>query len=149
MMTRRKRLGETLVEAGMITEDQLKEALDSSKESDRRIGEVLVELGYLTETDIYSAVGEQLGVPYVSLSYYSVDSEVIVLIPEQIARQHKIIPLFKVRNSLTLGMENPLNLAVIDQVVRTTGLEVEPAICSRSEERRVGKECRSRWSPYH
>lgn len=134
MMARRRRLGEILAEAGLVTEDQLHEALQASgKGNKRRIGETLVQLGYLTETDIYAAVGEQLGVPFVSLSYYSVDPDVISLIPEQMARQHKIIPLFKVRNSLTLGMADPLNIAVIDQVVRETSLEVEPAICSDRE----------------
>ena len=83
--------------------------------------------------DVYAAIGDQLGVPFVSLSYYSVDPDVINQVPEQVARSNKIIPLFRVRNSLTLGMADPLNFAVIDQVVRTTGLEVEPAICSERE----------------
>jgi len=132
-MARRKRLGELLLEAGLITQEQLDEALKEEARGGKRIGEILVDLGYLTESDIYGAVGEQLGVPYVSLSYYSVDPDVIDTVPEQVARQHKIIPLFKVRDSLTLGMADPLNLAVIDQIVRSTGLDIEPAICSAGE----------------
>jgi len=126
-------LGELLLEAGLITQEQLDEALKEEARGGKRIGEILVDLGYLTESDIYGAVGEQLGVPYVSLSYYSVDPDVIDTVPEQVARQHKIIPLFKVRDSLTLGMADPLNLAVIDQIVRSTGLDIEPAICSAGE----------------
>ncbi len=126
-------MGELLLEAGLITQEQLDEALKEEARGGKRIGEILVDLGYLTESDIYGAVGEQLGVPYVSLSYYSVDPDVIDTVPEQVARQHKIIPLFKVRDSLTLGMADPLNLAVIDQIVRSTGLDIEPAICSAGE----------------
>jgi len=132
-MARRRKLGELLVQSGQITEEQLAEALRQTPGDGKRLGERLVDLGYLTESDIFAAVGEQLGVPYVSLSYYSVDPEVISLISEQMARLQRIIPLFKVRNSLTLGMADPLNLAVIDQVMRETDLEVEPAICSEKD----------------
>ena len=133
MMARKKRMGEILIDSGQITEEQLEEALKRASSKGVRVGEALIELGYLTEMDVYAAIGDQLGVPFVSLSYYSVDPEVVSLVPEQVARSNKIIPLFKVRNSLTLGMVDPLNFAVIDQVVRTTGLEVEPAICSDRE----------------
>lgn len=129
-MSRRKQLGEILVAQGLLTKDQLTEALNHRKSDHRPLGEVLLELGYITENDLFSALGEQLGVPYVSLSYYSVDPSVIGLIGEQFARQHKVIPLFRIGSTLTLGMIDPLNLAVIDQVMRATGLEVEPVICS-------------------
>lgn len=133
MLTRRKRLGEILISSRLITEEQLKEALSRSVQMGARIGETLIELGYISESDAYSAIGNQLGIPYVSLTYYSLDPDLINLIPEQFARKNKIIPLFKVKNSLTLGMVDPLNLAIIDQVVRMTKLEVEPAICSSGE----------------
>jgi len=133
MMARRKRLGEILVNNGLITREQLNEAQEHSIKEKNRIGEALISLGYLTDTDVYTALGDQLGVPYVSLSYYSVDPDVISMVPEQLARQHTIIPLFRVRGSLTLGMADPLNIAVIDQVVRSTGLEIEPSICSEAE----------------
>ncbi|MFN3821242.1 MAG: type II secretion system ATPase GspE [bacterium] len=129
-MSRRKSLGEILLAQGLLTKDQLTEALNHRKSDHRPLGEVLLELGYITESDLFSALGEQLGVPYVSLSYYSVDPSVIGLIGEQFARQHKVVPLFRIGSTLTLGMVDPLNLAVIDQVMRSTGLEVEPVICS-------------------
>jgi type IV pilus assembly protein PilB len=130
-MARRRKLGEILIASGLITNEQLSHG--EEKQTDKRIGEALVDLGYITESDVYGALGEQLGVPYVSLSFYSVDPNVIPLISEQLARQHKVLPLFRIGNSLTLGMADPLNLAVIDQVVRATGLEVEPSICSEHD----------------
>ncbi|MFH0764920.1 MAG: ATPase, T2SS/T4P/T4SS family [Calditrichota bacterium] len=141
-MARRKKLGEILVSKNLITPDQLQEGLDQQKFAKPRIGEAfaklrigeaLVEIGYITESDVYEALGDQLGVPYVSLSFYSVDSAVVGLVPETLARQHKVIPLFRIGNSLTLGMADPLNLGVLDQVMREIGLEVEPAICSESD----------------
>ncbi|MCF7810833.1 Flp pilus assembly complex ATPase component TadA [bacterium] len=132
-MTRRKRLGEILIDSRLITQEQLDQALNRSMRTRRRVGEVLVEMGFITDAAINSALGGQLGIPFVSLEYYSVDPEVITLIPEQFARRNKILPLFRVHDSLTLGMADPLNLAVIDQVVRTTGLEIEPAICSEKD----------------
>ncbi|MBM3328393.1 MAG: type II secretion system protein GspE [Calditrichaeota bacterium] len=132
-MARRRKLGEILIAQGLITKEQLDEGLAQQKQAKKKIGETLIDLGYLTETDVFSALGDQLGVPYVSLSFYSVDSSVINLISEQFARQYKVVPLFRIANSLTLGMVDPLNLAVIDQVVRATGLEVEPSICSQHD----------------
>lgn len=132
-MARRRRLGEIFISKGLITPAQLQEGLAASAKSLKRIGESLLELGYLTENDVFEALGDQLGVPYVSLTYYSVETSVIGLVPESLARQHKIIPLFRIGNSLTLGMADPLNLAVIDQVVREVGMEVEPAICSEHD----------------
>ncbi len=129
-MARRRKLGEILIAQGLIIKEQLDEGLQQEKQYKKRIGETLIDLGYLTEADVFTALGEQLGVPYVSLGFYSVDPNVISLINEQFAKQYKVIPLFKIGNSLTLGMDDPLNLGVIDQVVRMTGLEVEPAICS-------------------
>jgi len=132
-MARRRRLGELLIAGELITPEQLNEGLAQQKQAGKRIGEILVELGYITESDVFGALGDQLGVPYVSLSFYSVDANVITLISEQFARQHKVIPLFRIGNSLTLGMADPLNLGVIDQVVRATGLEIEPSICSEND----------------
>ncbi|NQU06618.1 MAG: Flp pilus assembly complex ATPase component TadA, partial [Calditrichaeota bacterium] len=133
MMTRRKRLGEILIDSGLITQEQLDPALSQSLRSRTRVGQVLIEMGFITEAAIYSALGGQLGIPFVSLEYYSADPEVINLIPEQLARRNKILPLFRVHDSLTLGMADPLNLAVIDHVVRATGLEIEPAICCEKD----------------
>lgn len=132
-MARRRRLGELLIAGGLITPEQLAEGLAQQKHAGKRIGEILVDIGYITESDVFGALGDQLGVPYVSLSFYSVDSNVINLISEQFARQYKVIPLFRIGNSLTLGMADPLNLGVIDQVVRATGLEIEPSICSEND----------------
>jgi len=132
-MARRRKIGEILTAQGLITKEQLDEGLLQQKQVKKRIGQILIDLGYLTEADVYSALGDQLGVPYVSLSFYSVDPSVINLIGEQFARQYKVMPLFRICNSLTLGMDDPLNLGVIDQVVRATGLEVEPSICSAQD----------------
>lgn len=132
-MARRRKIGEILISQGLITAEQLQEALAAQKQAGKKVGEVLIDLGYVTEGDVYGALGEQLGVPYVSLSFYSVDSSVISLISEQFARQYRVIPLFRIGNSLTLGMADPLNLGVIDQVVRATGLEIEPSICSDND----------------
>ncbi len=132
-MARRRRIGEILISKGLIVEEQLTEGLNTQKRTHARIGEILVEIGYLTENDVFEALGDQLGVPFVSLSFYSVDPNVIQTVPENLARQHKIIPLFKIGNSLTLGMADPLNLTVIDQVVRAVGMDVEPAICSETD----------------
>lgn len=132
-MVRRRKIGEILISKGLIVEEQLLEGLDVQKKTRARIGEILVEIGYLTENDVFEALGDQLGVPFVSLSFYSVDPNVIQTVPENLARQHKVIPLFKIGNSLTLGMVDPLNLTVIDQVVRAVGMDVEPAICSETD----------------
>ena len=129
----RKKLGDILIASGHINEEQLQKALDYQGKHKIQLGKALKELGFVTEHDIIVALSDQLGIPYVSLSNYQLDPSVLSLIPENLARENKLIPLFKIGNTLTVAMMDPLNVMILDELNRKTGLEVEPSICTEDE----------------
>ena len=128
-----KKLGELLIESGHITKQQLLYALDNQKGTNRRIGQILVELGYLTEDLLQETVAQKLGLPKVFLSDLEIDRDVINIIPAEVARRFAIIPIFKMGNSLTVVMDDPLNFVALDEVAYLTRLDIKRAVSTRSE----------------
>ena len=115
----KKRLGEILIDAGVITKTQLEEALKTQKkEAGILIGGILVKLGFCAEEEIAKALSRQLNIPYMDLRHYTIDPKVIECVPEDIARKYDIVPLFKIKDSLTVAMSNPLDISAIDEVKR-------------------------------
>lgn len=132
-MVKKKRLGDILVEAGFISEEQLQEALDVQTDSDKRLGEVLKELGMITEQDIVEALEFQLGIPKADLKKFIIDEEAINSISKTLASKHQVIPINKKNNVLTVAMADPLNVIAIDDIRVQTGCEVNPVIAKESE----------------
>ncbi|RQD71483.1 MAG: type II/IV secretion system protein [Tindallia sp. MSAO_Bac2] len=128
-----KRLGEILVENGIITQDQLFAALKELEGSSKRLGEVLVEHGLVDERQISVNLEIQLGYKYLELEELNIDPELPRLIPEKLARRHLLIPVHLKNNILTVAMANPSNIYAIDDVKIATDLEVEPAIATRQD----------------
>ena len=88
----RKRLGDMLVEANVITGDQLMEALAKQKESGKRLGEILVDLRFTDETEIVEAMAQQMKIPVARIREAKLVPEIIELLPENIVRKHHVIP---------------------------------------------------------
>lgn len=126
MARHKKYLGEMLVEAGIITNMQLEEALDvQRKTTGKRLGTILRELGYADDQIIMSVLEAQLGVPFVDLTSVQVPQEMIKLVPVNIAKKHKLIPL-KVENDLLyVAMEDPFSFLAIEDVRRVARMEVK------------------------
>ena len=125
-------LGQSLLSKGLISEEQLDEALSRAKRGKLPLSQVLIEMGFVTKEEAYSIIAEEIGVPYVDMSNYIVDPKVINLINGEDATQHLIYPLFKIENTLTIAMADPTDLAAIDKVRMKTNLEVE--ICLAAED---------------
>ncbi|MDP7423593.1 MAG: type II secretion system protein GspE, partial [bacterium] len=87
----RMRLGDTLIQDGLITQQQLEKALAMQKKDGKRLGSILVEMGLVTEQDIVEALGRQLGIPFINLSNYLIDPVTAKIIPEHICRRHNLI----------------------------------------------------------
>lgn len=128
-----KHLGELLIERGVINHDQLNFAITKQKEQGGLIGEVLVELKFATEKDIAQALTTQYGFPYLPLSNYEIDQEVIKSVPENICRQFCLIPIDKIGKSLTLAMSNPLNVQAAEDVELITGCTVQAFVSTSTE----------------
>src|SRR5690606_38466996 len=99
MKSTRKRLGDLLVEAGLITEEQLEETL-KKKSPAEKLGDALVREGLVTELQLIEALELQLGVPHISIYQYQIDQNLIKLIPEQLAKRYQVMPIRKEDNKL-------------------------------------------------
>lgn len=129
----RKRLGELLIERHVISEEQLKESLTEQKATGELLGRTLVRLGHATEEDIVLALTLQYGFPYLPLTNYEIDPEVIAAIPASMARQHRVIPLDRIGNLLTVTMSDPLNASALAEMESVTGLKVETFVSTESQ----------------
>ena len=130
---KRIKLGDALVEKGLITQEQLQEALAKGKMTGKRVGAILVEMSLVTEQEIVRVLAEQLNVPQIDLSHYLIEPTTVKLIPEHVARRHQLIPINKVGNKLTVAMVDPLNILAIDDVALMTGLIVKPVIVTSKD----------------
>ncbi len=126
-------LGDFLVEQGIITREQLREALKYHHEKGIRLGRALIALGFVDEDQIIRALSEQLSVQYVKLKTYKVDPEVLKLIKPEIAWNYLALPLFRIRDRLTVAMVNPLDIFAIDALTRASKMKIEPVVCSETD----------------
>jgi len=129
----RKRIGDLLLDAGVITEEQLQKALGQQKELKMRLGDVLISEGYITQQQFIEVLEFQLGIPHVQLYRQKIEQKVINLIQQKLAEQHCVIPLRVDGNKLVLAMADPLDYFAIDEIRMATGLRVEPVIASKDE----------------
>ncbi len=132
-MTRRKRLGEILVEACIISPEQLDEALRLQESQHKLIGQILVDMGWVSEHEVCRAVSEVLNIKYVDVESALISQEVVQLAPEELAAKRNILPLFIQDKTLYLAMENPLDIDVIQRIEFCTGLQVRPLIAPPSQ----------------
>src|ERR1700736_997131 len=124
------RLGELLTKAGLISQDQLKEALKLQKETGGKLGETLIKLGFVSEEDITECLSQQFGVPSINLAHFEIDSGVIKLIPADVARKYNILPVNKTGATITIAMADPTNVFAMDDIKFMTGYNVEPVVAS-------------------
>lgn len=127
------KLGDLLVRARVITEEQLKIALEMQKEKKTKIGEILIEQGYVSSRQIVEVLEYQLGIPQVDLSKYSIDPEIPKMITEDFARRNAVLPISKSGMMLTVAMADPLNIILINDLEIITGYTIEPRIAEEKE----------------
>lgn len=129
-----KHLGELLVERGVINREQINISLEHQKKNPGHLlGEVLVELKFATEKDIAQALTCQYGFPYLPLSSYEIDAEVIRSVPENVCRQFCLVPIDKIGKSLTVAMSNPLNIQALEDVELITGCSVQVFVSTATD----------------
>jgi len=127
----RPRIGDILVEAGLLTREQVEEALARSR--GRRLGQVLVESGLVSEEEIAQALSRQLGIPLIDLLRNPPDPRCVALVPESLARVHHLVPVQLIDRSLFVALADPTDVVGIDAVEKVTGLSVKPAVAPESE----------------
>lgn len=139
VMAPRKRIGDLLVESGLISEEQLKNALREQKELNMRLGDVLITRNYITEQQLIEVLEFQLGIPHIQLYRQKIETKIINIIPQRLAEQHQVLPIRTEGNKLILAMADPLDYFAIDELRMTTGFRIEPTIASKDELQRAIK----------
>ena len=128
-----KKIGELLVDAGLITLSQLEEALNVSQKTGARLGRTLVNMGAVTEEGIARALAQQFNIPYISLSGIIIDPQIVRLIPEMLARRYKVIPFAKEGSNLKVAMIDPLNVFAIDDLKKASNCQIFPSVVTETE----------------
>ncbi|MBN2405720.1 MAG: Flp pilus assembly complex ATPase component TadA [Coriobacteriia bacterium] len=129
----RERIGEILIRGGLITPEQLDEALARQRAEGGKLGQILVRTLVLTEEDIGRTLAEQKGYPFISLTVYAVDRSAVSMIPERIARRRLVLPVGFDGTSIVLAMADPLDIEAIDDVKLQTGMSVNPVVASPTQ----------------
>jgi len=111
-----KRLGELLLEKGLITEKQLEQALEEQKKTGKLLGRVLVDLGFVKDEDILAVLGAQTGMKEVDLSTIDVPPQLLEKVPAPLAKAYKIVPIRMEGNTLVVAMGDPLNIQALDDL---------------------------------
>jgi type IV pilus assembly protein PilB len=137
MPEEKKTFGDFLVRSGVITADQLKKALQEQRRAGERLEQTLVRLKYAEANRVFHFLAEYSDLPFVDLDTYMIDDKVVHLIPEELARRHRLIPLFKIGTTLTVAMDNPLNIHALDEIKSKTKTDVEIAISTEEKIKRA------------
>ncbi len=137
MANHRKRLGDLLLEAGLITAEQLSKALAVQQKTKERLGKVLINIGYITEEGIIEVLEFQLGVPHMDLSAVDVPREVASLIPLALAERYQVVPIKQEGRKITLAMVDPTNIFAIDDVRLASGYNVDVVIATERDVKRI------------
>jgi type IV pilus assembly protein PilB len=130
---RKKRLGEILLEAGLLSETQLTQALADHKKNNLKLGQYLVRKGIVSELDIVDQIARQLNVKKFSPAEFPLDMKLAGLIPLETANRYQVIPLKKSGFLLTIAMIDPMDINAMDEVEVVTNLEVEVVICTEQD----------------
>ncbi len=128
-----KRIGEVLLERGVINHKQLEQALAHQKTHGGLMGQLLIELGFVTEEEIALALTAQYGFPYLPLENYEIDENLTSLIPEEMARQYCLIPVDRIGNALTLAMADPSNIQAIEDVELRTKCVIQAFVSTPTD----------------
>ncbi len=126
------KIGELLLKENLITEEQLKKALEYQKEHGGRLGSIMIKLGFVSEEDIAEILSKQQGVPAINLSKFEIDDNVKEILEEEFCRRNLVLPISRIGDTLTVAMAEPTNLMTISEIEFRTSLTVQPVIAPES-----------------
>ncbi len=131
--TFKKRIGELLVESGAITDEHLKLALERQKITGQRIGDILISQNVLTEDQLMTALAGRLEIPFLNLDDVVIDREIAETIPAEMARKHLLIPIFKIENTLSVAIYDPIDFIALDEISYHTKMNIKRVVASKSK----------------
>ncbi|PKQ37086.1 MAG: type II secretion system protein GspE [Actinobacteria bacterium HGW-Actinobacteria-1] len=126
-----KRLGKVLVQSGLITQEQMETAVAAA--DGRSLTAVLIEQGVASDTKIAQAVAESMGLAFVDLAGYEIDPNAAMLLSNDLARRHMVLPIKIQDDELVVAMADPANIFAIDDLRIVTGYEIRPVVATESD----------------
>ena len=129
----RKKIGECLIQAGLITEEDLSVALTEHKRTGERLGVVLVRMNLATEKQIAKALAFQLGFPYINLAENPPDPTAVILIPKDVALKRVCVAVRLEKNLLTVAMSDPLLFSLVQDLEFQTGYRIKQVVSTRGD----------------
>ena len=130
-MALKEKISELLIDSGLISQEQLQEALEIQKQSGEKLGNIIVSQSYVSEPQIMEVLEFQLGIPFVDLNNTKIPSEVQRVIPYNLIRRHNVVPVKIEMNMLYVAMDDPLNFIAIEDLRMATSYEIVPMISSK------------------
>ncbi|ARU54815.1 type IV-A pilus assembly ATPase PilB [Oleiphilus messinensis] len=127
------RIGDLLIQNGVISEEQLSTALQEQKRSGRKLGKTLIDLGYVDEDRLLNLLSKQLNIPFVQLRHFQFDNDLVKRLPEANARRFRAIVLSEQQGELLVGMTDPMDIFAYDEMVRILQQTVKLAVVRESE----------------
>ena len=128
------RLGDLLIQQGLLTEEQLKHSLEQQKATGRKLGRIFVESGYVTEEGISQALARQLRIPFIDLKHFTPKPDLIKLLPEAPARRFRALVLDQLPDGqLQVGLSDPTDLQAYDEITRVVRREIDLAVVTESQ----------------
>ena len=125
-----RRLGELLLAAGTITQEDLDRGLALQKTQKGRLGEVLIANGIITEDQLIEALQMQLGIEYIDLSKVNIPTELASVVPKNIAKQYQVVPVAVKKDELYLAMSDPLNFYATEEVRKAVHKRIVPMVAT-------------------
>ncbi|HOG11197.1 MAG TPA: hypothetical protein PLD26_11745, partial [Smithella sp.] len=132
-MKTRKRLGEVLVNQGILSEEMLAKVLSEQRKTNLKFGQYLIRQGIVKEKQILDLLSDQLNIKKYQVNEYPLDFDLIRYIPFDYAQKNQVAPLRIKGNLLEVGTADPLEIKVLDHIEKITNMEVEPVLCSEME----------------
>lgn len=127
------RLGEILIEQGVITQESLEHALDKQKKEGGLLGELLLRMGLVKEEDIVIALAHQFNYPYLPVQNCEINPKIIKLVSQELAKKYLFIPVDKINDVLTVIMVDPTNEFAKEEITQATGLRVQVLVGTATE----------------
>ncbi len=128
-----RQLGDLLLEAGHITDAQLRSALEDQDRDGRSLGRVLIDREVLSEGQLVAALATQIGLSFVDLSDYAVDGSAVTLVPEQVCRRHSALPIGFDGDRLVVAMADPANVFAVDDIRTMTRRDVQAVVATKAD----------------
>ncbi len=120
-----KRIGDILIEKGFLKQDQLAKALEVQKQSGSRLGQTLLFMGIITEDQLADCLAQQLGIPYIAIRHHQVQESLLKLVPHDVAKRFRILPLDRIGNILTVAISDGMAPEEKEELEKLTSCKIK------------------------